>query len=254
MERYEFAKKLICECADIIRQHLQISVEYKSGYNDLVTDVDTLVETTIRNAITKQYPQDTILGEELGGCLSDSIWIIDPIDGTANFVTRRKDYAISIAYYKNKQPVFGLVYDVYNDELYTGDANGHSYCNNKPLKVKTCNLQDCVVDISAHALYTFEQQNRVRLLDIVKDVRQVRSYNCASLAICSIAKGDCQCFLSASVKVWDYAAAAIILTNAGGSIVLNQDFFCADKTQIIAYSDDLIKDYALNKSKIKVQN
>ena len=120
--KFEFAKELVKRAGQYILDHMQedLRVETKSSPTDLVTKLDKEVQELLVGEILSRYPEDKICAEE--GCLRASVqegkvWVIDPIDGTNNFVAQQEDFAVMMAYFENGQGQFGLIYDVVKGEL-----------------------------------------------------------------------------------------------------------------------------------------
>ena len=111
----EFAIELVRDCGAQLRRVSEVTPEYKTDFQDLVTEYDRSIEEQIHNALKVKFPTHSFLGEESVRERGDHLWILDPIDGTTNFVSRHRDFAISLAYYHKQQPVFGIVYDVMRD-------------------------------------------------------------------------------------------------------------------------------------------
>lgn len=237
MERFEFCRQLMETAKNYILLHPNFNVDTKSAINDLVTTVDQGVEALVRDSLANAYPNDSIVGEENGYDFSDSMWIVDPIDGTSNFVTKHKDFTISIAYYANYQPVFGFVYDVMANELFWAKQGGNAYLNGEILHVKDNPKDKAVIDMTLGSVYGFRQLMNVDLVPIVSQVRQVKATHCCTLSMMGIAKGNTQLYLSSKVKVWDYAASNIILKQAGG-VAFIPDFFTTEGTYVVFGSSD----------------
>src|SRR5687767_2306966 len=121
--RYELAKQVTREAGDLAMRYYgqreAMSVEYK-GVQNIVTEADKACEKHIAEAVLKHFPDDSILGEEAGfqNEGSDKVWIIDPIDGTANFAREIPFWCVSVGIVVNLKPVVGLIYDPVRDELY----------------------------------------------------------------------------------------------------------------------------------------
>lgn len=240
MERFEFCRQLMETAKEYILLHPDFNVDTKSSINDLVTNVDQGVEALIREAIANAYPNDSIVGEENGFDFSDSMWIVDPIDGTSNFVTKHKDFTISIAYYAHYCPVFGFVYDVMAEQLYWAKDGDNAYLNGKILHVSDNPKDKAVIDMTLGSVYGFRQLMNVDLVPLVTQVRQVKATHCCTLSMMGIAKGDTQLYLSSKVKVWDYAAANIILKQAGGVSVIPNFFTTEGSYVIFASSENML--------------
>ena len=115
--KFEFAKQIVQEAAACILAHMKedLQVERKSSPTDLVTRLDKEVQELLVDRIKSTYPEDLICAEE--GCLraavgQGSVWVIDPIDGTNNFVAQQEDFAVMLAYFEDGVGEFGIIYDV----------------------------------------------------------------------------------------------------------------------------------------------
>ncbi|MCX7655595.1 MAG: PHP domain-containing protein [Treponemataceae bacterium] len=223
-------------------------IAHKNGdHRNLVSVYDHQVEACIRSRVSCLFPQDLVIGEEVTSSYpqpGQRVWLVDPIDGTTNFIRWGREYTVSLALYQNQQPLFGLVYDVAADKLYRGIAGERNYCNGEPLKqfchmvvaqtneeqgeIETENLSPdqkeplknnplctAIIDASLNTLLTFARRG----IDIQRWHNQLqahRSTGCASLAIVRIALGELDGYLSDRLYPWDWAAASIMLTNEGG--------------------------------------
>ncbi len=123
--KYHFAQTIVLEAGNFLRQHLHddLQIEEKGDFTDLVTHLDKQVQEMLTQQIQSRYQGDGILGEE-GGDVSSihegNVWVIDPIDGTTNFIAQKTDFAIMIAYFENGVGKFGIIYDVMRDKLFHG--------------------------------------------------------------------------------------------------------------------------------------
>ena len=131
------------EAADVIRMNLEseLTVQQKNGRTDLVTNMDEQTQEFLMNKIQTNFPEDQILGEEKGyntlKSFAGRVWIIDPIDGTMNFVMERENFCIMLAVYEDGIGKLGFIYDVMREELYWGGKGLGVYRNNQLLKAPT---------------------------------------------------------------------------------------------------------------------
>ncbi|MDU0348714.1 inositol monophosphatase [Actinomyces sp. MRS3W] len=189
-----------------------LDVSTKSNRNDLVTVADRLVEQHIaaRLEAATGYP---LLGEE--GHTIDTwdgrVWVLDPIDGTLNYVETRRDYAVSLALCENGTPVLAVVIDVVADLCYTAVRGGGARCNGRPLPVAADRaLAEAVIITDVKEL-----QALPRLARCVEDSRGHRRYGSAALECVAVATGQAGAFLHLRLSPWDVAAAALICTECG---------------------------------------
>lgn len=220
----DFMEALLREAGARLRTAVnkEIGLKYKgSDYRDIVTDYDVEIENFLIDKISKKFPGHGFITEERndGREFSEYTWIIDPIDGTVNFISLGKEFSISLALYKNKKSYIGMVYDVMNDLLYCGVTGKGAFLNGEPMvKSKSSHgLKDSLVDMSLNSIYLFEKEKNIPISRLIKYIRGHRACGSASLALCRIARGELQAYISASLSIWDYAAAIIILAELGGS-------------------------------------
>lgn len=226
-----FAKNLVLECGNKLREVSSVEAEYKTGIQDLVTEYDRMMEKYIHKKIQEQYPTHQFLGEEETKEMGDYLWILDPIDGTTNFVTMHRDFAISLAYYQKKKPVFGIVYDVMRDELFIGIHGKGAWLNDTKLeKLHRKKLSECVLEAGMSAISYMKEHFQYDLFDFQKKIRAHRSYGCASLSIVHIAQGITDLYITSKAKCWDYAAAIIILEEVAGAYAIHNTFFTDENT------------------------
>ncbi|XP_054870759.1 inositol monophosphatase 1-like isoform X4 [Amphiprion ocellaris] len=212
------------------QQHKEVKL--KSSPADLVTETDQRVEKILISAIRNRYPQHRFIGEESVAAgehleLTDSpTWIIDPIDGTVNFVHRFPFVAISIAFTVNRQTQFGIVYSCVEDKLFYAQRGGGAFLNGEPLHASgQQDISRCVVvtEIGAErddvALSTMTSNIR-RLLQL--PVHGVRALGTAAVDMCQVATGGADAYYHIGMHCWDIAASAIIVQEAGG-VVMDTD-------------------------------
>jgi len=221
-EIIDFTKTLVLTAGDMLREALagKVDCTYKKGdQRDLLTEYDVKIQEFLISHLRKEYPEHKFISEEKSNNedLSGLVWIIDPIDGTTNFVCLKKDFAISVALYQDGKPLFGTVYDVMKDDLYLGITGQGAYLNDQKLsRISECQLKDCILDASLNSVQIFYNRYNRPVFNMAQDIRGHRSLGAASLAICKIALGEIQIYLSAKLKVWDFAAAGIVLNEVGG--------------------------------------
>ncbi|XP_019730563.1 inositol monophosphatase 1-like isoform X2 [Hippocampus comes] len=201
----------------------------KSSAADLVTQSDVKVENFLKSAIASKYPQHRFLGEESVGAgerleLTDlPTWIIDPIDGTVNFVHRFPFVAVSIAFCVNRQTEFGIVLSCVDQKVYYARRGGGAYCNGQQLRVsEQQDVSKCLVvtEIGAErddlALSTMTS-NILTLLKL--PVHGVRALGTAAVDMCQVATGAADVYYHVGMHCWDIAASAIIVQEAGGVVM-----------------------------------
>jgi len=195
----------------------------KGSPTDLVTDIDREAEQRLVAVIRKYRPDDSIVGEE-GAAIKGSsgvCWILDPLDGTTNFVYGYPAHAVAVGVEIDGERALGLVHDTSRSCVYSGIVGQGAYCDYRPIFARTSN------DLS-HALIGtgFLPQAAVRdvqggvLRYVLPKVRDVRRSGCPSLDLCAVAAGMLDGFYEFGLGRWDIAAGAAIAEAAGASIAL----------------------------------
>mgnify|MGYP001094846722 CR=1 FL=1 len=228
-EKIEQALEIVQIAADELRKisKKDMSVNYKNNdLQDIVTNKDIMTEKRIVEFLSMVYPEDGFITEETteNDDSKDGVWILDPIDGTTNFAYSLKDYAISLAYYFKNEPVFGIVCDVSRNQTYLGIKDGGAYLNEEPLeKINEAPFDHSIFDMSLRSVIQFRDNYNVNFDKLVMETTAFRSIGSAALGIAHIASGDIHFYGSNSLKLWDYAAARVILEEVGGYIYISED-------------------------------
>ena len=218
--RFSFTKTLVKKAGDLVLEQLSESIEVaeKSSPDDLVTSADKQIQAYLVSEIQKRYPQDAFLAEEenlKSSLLQGSVWVIDPIDGTLNFVTQKSDFAIMLAYFEEGVGRFGIIYDVIGDKLYAGGGAFPVTCNEAVLKAFDGRLlSQSLVACNTGMLL----QNEHGIADRLKTALGVRNYGCAGLSMAKVLKNQLWGYFS-SLYPWDYAAAMIMGESLGYSLL-----------------------------------
>ncbi|WP_017727145.1 inositol monophosphatase family protein [Halalkalibacterium ligniniphilum] len=222
IERGEIAKQWVLEAAEHIKKALasKIHVEAKSNPDDLVTDVDRSTEAFFYEKVSTHFPSHHFLGEE--GIsenveqMDGTVWIIDPIDGTMNFVHSQFKFAISLAVYHEGIGKIGIIYDVMAGELFQAIEGQGAFLNGKPVqKITERPLEESILGLNARWIVEDRNPYRRELAQLVRDVRGIRSYGSAALELAYVASNRLDGYISVKLSPWDYAAGIIILKETG---------------------------------------
>ncbi|MEW8972460.1 inositol monophosphatase family protein [Mesobacillus jeotgali] len=218
-----YAKSWIKEAGENIRASFPktLNVTSKSNPNDLVTDIDKGTEQYFIEKIKGTYPDHRIMGEEGYGdevkSLSGVVWIIDPIDGTMNFVHQQRNFAISIGIYIDGEGMIGLIYDVVHDELYHCIKGNGVYLNEKSIpKLTEARVSEAIIALNATWVAPNKRIDHELLIPLVKDVRGTRSYGSAAMEMVYVATGRIDAYLTPRLAPWDIAAGIIMIKELGG--------------------------------------
>ncbi|AYC29114.1 inositol monophosphatase family protein [Paenisporosarcina cavernae] len=242
-----FARMLIIEAGSKIRASLDgdIWISSKSNVNDLVTNIDQDIEKFFIQRIKESYPTHRVMGEEGFGdsveSLEGVVWILDPIDGTMNFIHQKRNFAISLGIYMDGKPAFGFVFDVMLEELYEAEKGQGAYLNGKPIPpLEEAHLSEALVGMNASWSIPNKRIEHDGMIQLVRDVRGIRSYGSAALETVYVATGRLDAYMSMRLNPWDIAGGRIIaeevgavVTNLRGNeltMVDKDTFFIANKS------------------------
>ena len=209
------AGKIVLSAHDVASQ-----THEKSSAADLVTEYDLAVENYLKEKLPALLPGSIFFGEEEKENADPSrgwAFIVDPIDGTANFVRGLKQSAVSVALAKDGAVEYGVVLDPYKNELFSASRGGGAFLNGQPIHVSTRPLSEGIFGMGT-ALYKREYiEPTLRLTQqLFKRSCDFRRMGAAALDLCNVACGRFDCFFEYSLCPWDYAAASLIIAEAGG--------------------------------------
>ncbi len=192
----------------------------KTSRRDLVTEYDVKIQAYAVEALTKAFPAANFICEEGGSAASagDGLtFIIDPIDGTTNFIHGYGHSCTSIACVQGGQPIAGAIYDVYKDELFTAEKDGGAHLNGRSIRVHSGGLAESIVMFGTSPYNTgYADETFRRVREIFGKCQDVRRSGSAALDFCYAACGRVGLFFESELSLWDFAAGALILREAGG--------------------------------------
>ena len=192
-------------------EQLQVSIK---GPSDFVTNADIKAEKIIIDELTKSRKNYSILSEESGSKENkdiDNVWIIDPIDGTINFLHGVPHFAISIALKSNNEIVSGLIYDPIKDEMFYAEKNNGAYFNNKRIRVsKRKKIEEC--------LFASGEIDNENIKQKINTKLSIRKSGSAALDMAYVASGRYDGYFQKNLNLWDIAAGIIIVKEAGGQV------------------------------------
>jgi myo-inositol-1(or 4)-monophosphatase len=209
---------------DLMRQELHkvatIPVTRKARH-DYVTEIDQTCERQIVREIQRFHPDHAILGEE-GGEQGESeyVWIIDPLDGTSNYLHGMPHFAISIAMQFKGRTEHAVVYDPMRDEMFTASRGGGAHLNNTRMRVTDRITLDNAIIATA---FPFRQRGMMSTYtgifsEVFKKVEDIRRFGAASLDLAWVAAGRMDAYFEIGMKPWDVAAGALLVREAGGVV------------------------------------
>ncbi len=226
--RWAFAQTLADEAGALALQYFErraeLLVELK-GPQDLVSAADRAVEALIRRRVAEHFPADAVLGEEEGGAIAESIWVVDPIDGTTNFLRGLPHYCVSIAFAHQLKTQLGVVIAPTWKEKYAARLGHGATLNGAPIHVApTERLEQSLLGWGSSRRTPMEP-NLAALAQLMKAGAEYRRLGSAAINLCQVACGRLDSFYEAKLSSWDTLAGLLLVTEAGGLV---NDFLARD--------------------------
>jgi myo-inositol-1(or 4)-monophosphatase len=198
----------------------------KSTPTDAVTIMDRASERLILAELTSRRPGDAVLAEESGasggaaaGATDTVTWVVDPLDGTVNYLYGLPQFAVSIAAQTEGSAVAGVVYDVARDDMYAAVAGAGATINGVPLR---CNDQTDLAFALVATGFGYSAERRARQADVLRQVlprvRDIRRFGSAALDLCAVASGRVDAYFEEGMQPWDWAAGTLIAREAGALV------------------------------------
>ncbi len=195
------------------------------GTQDFLTVADGAVEELLRRRIAAAFPDDRVLGEEGGGSAADRLWIIDPIDGTANFARGEPHWCISIGFLRHGIPEIGAIFAPIAGELYLARRGGGATRNGKPIHVsKTHDMRVATVEIGWSSRRPSAAYLTMVEAAMAAGANAKRSAS-GAMGLAYVADGRTDAYAEVHINSWDVAAGVVIVSEAGGWV---NDFFAGD--------------------------
>lgn len=189
---------------------------------DMVTEADTQSEQCIVDLIRASFPDHAILAEETHSQLIDAehLWIIDPLDGTTNFVHNLPHVAVSVAYYHAGQPEVGVVYNPMRDDWYEATRGAGATHNGDPAQTSSSALDESLVGVGFYYDRGAMMQATLRAVQQLfeREVHGVRRFGTAALDLCQVGTGQFGAFFEYQLSPWDFAAGRLFVQEAGGVV------------------------------------
>lgn len=215
--------QLVLAADSVFFDEAAVSDIHTKGASDYVTKVDLGVQHYLQEALFLHYPEIGFIGEEQERFQADpgaSYWILDPVDGTTNLIHHYRMSAVSLALYEKGQITFGVVYNPFSRELFSASRGQGAYLNGKPIHVSSfASLSEALISYGSSP---YEKQRSQALFALYETIylhcSDFRRCGSAALDLCFVACGRQDAYLEPNLKPWDYAAGALILTEAGGRI------------------------------------
>jgi myo-inositol-1(or 4)-monophosphatase len=194
----------------------------QKGPGDFVTRVDRESERIIRDRISKAFPGDAIMSEETGSGMPEAadLWIVDPLDGTTNYMHHFPQFCVCIAYAVNRRPEIGVIYDPLHNDLFTCKRDEGVWHNGTPMAVSDCHeMKYAYVTTGLPSRFKDQADDFMRgFKNVFLGSAAVRRTGSAGLDLAYVAAGRFDAFWEPRLSPWDMAAGSLLVTAAGGIV------------------------------------
>ena len=203
-----------------------LSIDSKTGHGNFVTEYDSKIQDFLYKELSEIIPEANFLGEENGQEIFKEeyrkgyTFVIDPIDGTTNFIMGWDESVTSIGLLKDGKPYIGVIYNPYSDHLYYAEKGQGAYLNGKRIQSSEEPLENTII-IMGVAPYYPELTDKSFILgrEAVRHSIDIRRSGSAASDLCRLSSGQAGMFFELRLGLWDYTAGSVILTEAGGTIM-----------------------------------
>ena len=235
-ELQELAISIAKEAGDFLNKS---KLEKKAVYNEEGRDIKLIIDQDTEKLIRSSLMGTNIpiLGEEYGGVISkERYWVIDPIDGTANYFRGLDECCVSIALMEGNEALIGVIYNFNNDQMYTAIKDHGAFLNNAKISVSDIDSKNkASITTGFPASETIESS--MNFLEDLKGWKKVRMFGSAALSCAYVASGKCDYYAEKGVYLWDIAAGICLVKEAGGCA----DFKLIDKERYeVVFSNNLL--------------
>ena len=215
----EKIQALARHAGQMMLEYRDAAIHQKEGHFNFVTDADVAVQEYLKKGLLALLPGSRFYAEEQENApLTDApTFVVDPIDGTLNFMRHRNCSAISIALLREKEPVLGLIFNPYADEMYTAEKGKGAFLNGRQIFSSQIPFENAMVSIGTSPYDAELAKNTMNAaLQFLLSAGDLRRSGSAALDLCDVASGRSDIFFELRLRPWDVAAGALILLEAGG--------------------------------------
>ena len=210
------------EAGKIMLSFHNAATHRKEGHYNFVTDADVAVQQYLQKQLTALLPDSRFFAEEKDNepLTGDLTFVVDPIDGTTNFMRGRNASAVSVALLKNKTPVFGAVYNPYADEMFSAEAGKGAFLNGQKIHVSAFGFENALVTMGTSPYDSTLAKRTLRAAEtFLLEAGDLRRTGSAALDLCDVASGRTDIFFELVLQPWDVAAGSLLVKEAGGRFI-----------------------------------
>jgi len=216
-------QSIVRRAGELILNAEEFRVEQKEGHANFVTDVDEQVQRFLISELQSLLPGSAVIGEEQENDeLTDRpTWVIDPLDGTTNFIHGYRFSAISVALLEKRSPIMGVVYQPYTKELFFAEKGKGAFLNDHPIHVSPTKMEQALIGFGTSP-YNAElaEKSMAAALHFLKHAADVRRGGSAALDLAYVAAGRHDVYFELILRPWDYAAGSLLVEEAGGRFAM----------------------------------
>lgn len=214
---------VICEAAKLFLNRTAVKKTREKGAYDYVTAVDEAVQRFMQQKLSELYPHIQFMGEEKDNSnvdMSGLVWVLDPVDGTTNLIHDYQNSAVSLALMSNREVVLGIVYNPFSNEMYHAEKGKGSFLNGERIHISDAKrMSESLISIGTSPYFKEDAEENFKMFTaIFKDCQDIRRCGAASLDLAYVACGRIDGYMEKHLKIWDYAAGALIVREAGGEV------------------------------------
>jgi len=228
-ERSALAIEIARAAGEIMRAYLGDSARPAAtlkGPQDYLTAADREIEALVRARVEKRFPGDAVLGEEAGGEVSAATWVVDPVDGTANFAHGVEHFAISIGFAAEGKPAIGVVYDPSLELMFSAEAGGGAFLNGRAIRVSAvASVNEATLEVGCWRRRPPPSNYTAVLERVLSAGAGFRWTGSAALGLADVARGAGDGFYGLHLQPWDALAGILLVAEAGGRV---SDFLAND--------------------------
>jgi len=218
--RFVAAKEICRKAGQLLKESYTADAKVESSQGkDIKTEADRAAETLILSELSRfGIP---ILSEESGESQSfntlEEYWVVDPLDGTYNFVRGFPMFCVSLALWRGREPVFGVIFDFFHDQMYAGEVGEGAWINNTPIRVSsTSSKASATLSTGFPSKRSYDTDSLSNSIERIQQFKKIRMIGSAAMSLANVARGVFDAYFEEDIWFWDVAAGVAIISAAGG--------------------------------------